>query len=62
MKVEIVHTFYGRPDDADDQLTMYIEGAMADVPDDFAKMVVEKGLAKLASAKPAKKEPANEVE
>ena len=62
MKIEILKPFYGRPDDAADELTMFLEGAAVEVPDVFGQMVIDKGLAKLANAKPAKKDPPHEIE
>ena len=63
MKIEVVQTFYGRPDEAAEENTIFLEGAIIDVPDDFAHMVIKKDLAKIVHAKhPARKEPIHEAE
>lgn len=63
MKIEVAQTFYGRPDDSVEENTIFLEGAVVDVPDDFGKMVVAKALAKTVSAGlPAKRENPHETE
>lgn len=61
MKIEIVEAFYGRPDETAEDFTLYLQGASVEVPDDFARMVIQKGLAKAASPK-AKEAPINEAQ
>jgi hypothetical protein len=51
MKIEVVETFSGRPDEAKDFI-LYLEGAVTDVPDAFGKAMIEKGHAKLAGPAP----------
>jgi hypothetical protein len=63
MKIEVVQTFYGRPDEADPENTIFLAGAVVDVPDDFGKLVIAKALAKAVSANlPARKDKPNETE
>jgi len=52
MKIEVVETFSGRPNEADDQFIMFLKGAVVDVPDVFGNVVIEKGHAKLADPAP----------
>lgn len=64
MKIEIVQTFYGRPDESlADDFTLFLEGGVVDVPDAFASMIISKGLAKAVTSKiTVKKEAANETQ
>jgi hypothetical protein len=63
MKIEVAQTFYGRPDESVEENTIFLEGAVVDVPDDFGKMVVAKALAKAVSANlPQRKDKPNETE
>jgi len=47
MKIEVVETFHGRPDEGG-EFIMFLAGARVDVPDDFGNAMIEKGHAKLA--------------
>lgn len=51
MKIEVIETFYGRPDETKDFI-MFLAGVVVDVTDDFGHAMIEKGHAKLAG--PAK--------
>ncbi|MGJ0508856.1 MAG: hypothetical protein ACR652_17355 [Methylocystis sp.] len=63
MKIEVTQAFYGRPDESVAENTLFLEGAVVDVPDDFGKMVVAKALAKVApAASPAEKVKPNEAQ
>jgi hypothetical protein len=55
MRVEILESFTGFPDDTDASRTEYAPGGPAiDVPDDFGAMIVAKGLAR--EVKPSRKD------
>lgn len=63
MRIETVQTFYGRPDETTEEFSLFAEPDQVDVPDEFGRMVIDKGLAKLAGSRaPAKKEAVNEAE
>lgn len=63
MKIEVVLSFYGRPDESAKENTLFLEGAVVEVPDEFGKMVIDKALAKAAgAAPPAKKGNVNEAQ
>jgi hypothetical protein len=63
MKIEVVQSFYGRPDEAAEENTLFLERAVVEVPDEFGKMVIDKALAKAAgAAPPAKKASTNEAQ
>jgi hypothetical protein len=63
MKIEVIQSFSGRPDEATDDFTMFLEGSTVEVPDAFGEMVVAKGLAKIARSKsPAEKGKPHETE
>ena len=53
MKIEVVETFSGRPDEADEQFIMFLKGAVVDVPDAFGSAVIEKGHAKPVGRRPS---------
>ena len=54
MKIEVIETFYGRPEE-NSEFVMFLAGARVDVPDDFGNSMIEKGHAKLAGpAKPVR--------
>lgn len=63
MKIEVTRSFYGRPDESTEEFTLYLMGAVIDVPDAFADMVVEKDLARVIATKiSTKKDAFNETE
>lgn len=64
MKVEILQNFSGFPDGVEKPEKSFVSGETVEVGNDFGKMIVEKGLARLLPAKSSssKAEAANEAE
>lgn len=55
MKIEILSTFTGFPDDTEASRTTYVAGATVELADAFGAMIVAKGLAREVEPKQAAK-------
>lgn len=55
MKIHILQTFTGFPDNTEASQTTFIAGASVEVADAFGALMVSKGLAREITSEPAKK-------
>jgi hypothetical protein len=62
MKVEILITFTGFPDDTEASQTIFQAGSVVEASDAFGALIVGKGLAREVSVEPAAKKVTNKGE
>jgi len=62
MKVEILTTFTGFPDDTEASQTVFQAGSVVEAPDAFGALIIGKGLAREVAVEPSAKKGANKGE